>query len=371
MAWRTLLPLTLLLGSVPLAAQQSPPDDEPVAGDDAEVPPADDVDAGTIGDELGDQLADELDVEIEEGDEPDYETPAYNPNPVKPSGVLPIAEEIGGEVIVTRPAMVTRSTGGNPVRDREVRWQAQLYQPWGMDTFIRDGTAGNKPLWQLQHMCGGVLIAPNWVLSAAHCLANEDARVGEKEGYRVRLGAEDIASPSGGWTYRIDRVVRHPRYRDPPKGRAATRYDIALIHFIADNPAQGAAPASQVHAIPYDRGGPPPWDLPVYATGWGRVSNTQSRSIMMKVQLRTVGSPTCAQKWGAATINPDVICASQGRNQTCQGDSGGPLVNAGGAPVVLGIVSWNNQDCFGDVNKPGVYTRVASYAGWIDGVIGR
>ena len=363
---RSLLALTLLLGPVPLAAQPTEPDDEVVTEGDADAPPADDDDAGALGDEIGDELADEFDIEIEEGDDPGYETPAYDPEPVKPSGVLPVVQETSGDVIVTRPQMALRSTGGHRVVDREVRWQAQLYQPWQLSTFARNPANAGKPLWQLQHMCGGVLIAPGWVLSAAHCLANSDSTVG----YRVRLGAEDIAS-GGGWTYRIDRVVRHPSYRDPPKGRAATRYDIALIHFVADNPAQGPAPTSQVQAIPIDRGGPLPWDLPVYATGWGRVTNTQSRSIMMKVQLRTIGTPTCEQKWGAATINPDVICASQGRNQTCQGDSGGPLVNQQGNPTVLGIVSWNNQDCFGDVDKPGVYTRVGSYAGWIASVIGQ
>ena len=57
--------------------------------------------------------------------------------------------------------------------------------------------------------------------------------------------------------------------------------------------------------------------------------------------------------------------------RSCKGDSGGPLVNDKGTRRLVGVVSWNIAGCRGDVDKPGVYTRVAAFAHWIDTTIAR
>ena len=52
--------------------------------------------------------------------------------------------------------------GGHEVERGEAPYQAEIYQPWPRATFRRNHMADTGPLWILQHMCGGSLIAPGW-----------------------------------------------------------------------------------------------------------------------------------------------------------------------------------------------------------------
>jgi len=213
------------------------------------------------------------------------------------------------------------------------------------------------------YMCGGTILNKRYVLTAMHCLFDQNGQKHATSTVSIIMGEHNICDGlnEGGQKIGVEKYVERSDYNTD-----TLKNDIALLRLksdikFSDKVKPACLPTS---AKAYT-------NVMATVSGWGgTVQNNPGQQVQQKtacklkatnIKILANSDDQCKQQ--TRGVSTTQVCAYGEKTDSCQGDSGGPLVvNDGGKYVVVGVVSYG-QGCA--YTTPGVYARVSSYMDWI------
>lgn len=246
--------------------------------------------------------------------------------------LLALAPAVASDVRIVR---------GKPVPPGQAGWQVALL-------------IHNDPF------CGGSLVAPDWVLTAAHCLVEQFGTDKARAGFEVAYGSVDAGSRR---RIKVIDVRRHENWTGDPRQAA----DIGLVRLeralllseaqvleLAD--ATDFSPSAEVYG----------WGMTQMHTASVRASTAPMPSRLQRATVSLAAMGSCATQFPEVRRIP-VLCAQidESLRDACEGDSGGPLVigDSTQSKRQIGIISYGSG-C-GQAGSYGIYTDVRPYLPWL------
>ncbi|XP_029829668.3 trypsin-1-like [Ixodes scapularis] len=228
----------------------------------------------------------------------------------------------------------------------------------------RNATEGEFP-WQVslqrknsrKHFCGGSIIKPDIIVTAAHCLRRKHPRH-----IVVQAGLLDLDNPPSYSQLRdVRKFAIHNSYHFPAN-------DIALLKLAAPFDFKKSKGHIGTVCLPKkDR----PCKGSVEVTGWGyKSTGGPSSPHLLGVSVPVISHKICNLTTLRRYNSKIMFCAGDPRMDSCQEDSGGPAVQKeSGSSILVGVVSYGKGCAVAPVY--GVFTRVPAYTDWISATIAK